>query len=93
MSEYLKEEYKYLEQNYQPKGEYAGKRWVLETFVKQSSVYTPTDGNTIGGGSDGEDEGSSGVVIPSGNSNITVDKTLSTLSANPVENRTITIAL
>jgi hypothetical protein len=91
MSKYLEQEYEYLEQNYQPKGEYAGKQWVLETFVKQSSVYTPTDGSAIGGGSD--DEGSSGVVIPSGNSNITVDKTLSTLSANPVENRTITIAL
>ena len=93
MGKYLEEEYEYLAQNYQPKGEYAGKQWVLETFVKQSSVYTPTDGNTIGGGSGSEGEGSSGVVIPSGNSNITVDKTLSTLSANPVENRTITIAL
>ena len=93
MSKYLEQEYEYLEKNYQPKGEYAGKQWVLDTFVKQSSVYTPTDGNTIGGGSSSEGEGSSGVVIPSGNSNITVDKTLSTLSANPVENRTITIAL
>ena len=93
MGKYLEQEYAYLAQNYQPKGEYAGKQWVLDTFVKQSSVYTPTDGGAIGGGSSSEGEGSSGVVIPSGNSNITVDKTLSTLSANPVENRTITIAL
>ena len=93
MNKYLQQEYEYLRQNYQPKGEYAGRQWVIDTFVKQSSVYTPVDGNTIGGVSGSEGEGSSGIVIPSGNSNITVDKTLSTLSANPVENRTITIAL
>lgn len=60
MSKYLEQEYEYLAQNYQPKGEYAGKQWVLDTFVKQSSVYTPTDGGTIGGGSSSEGEGSSG---------------------------------
>ena len=91
MSEYLEQEYRYLQENYQPKGDYANKRWVEDTFVKKSSVYTPQDGISEGGS--GNNEGSSDVIIPSGGSNIVVDNTLSTVSANPVENRTITIAL
>ena len=79
-----------LEQFDQKLEDYASKAWVEEAFVKNTNVYTPQDGI-----SDGEPEsggGSSG-TIPSGNSNITVDKNLSTISSNPVENRTITIAL
>jgi len=91
MSEYLEQEYRYLQENYQPKGDYANKTWVENTFVKKSSVYTPQDGISEGGS--GNNEGSSDIVIPSGGSNIVVDNTLSTISANPVENRTITIAL
>ena len=91
MSEYLEQEYRYLQENYQPKGNYANKSWVENTFVKKSSVYTPQDGISEGGS--GNNEGSSDIVIPSGSSNIVVDNTLSTISANPVENRTITIAL
>ena len=91
MSEYLEQEYRYLQENYQPKGDYANKYWVENTFVKKSSVYTPQDGISEGGS--GNNEGSSDIVIPSGSSNIVVDNTLSTVSANPVENRTITIAL
>lgn len=91
MSEYLEQEYRYLQENYQPKGDYANKTWVEDTFVKKSSVYTPQDGISDGGSENSG--GSSGIIIPSGNSNVVVDKNLSTTSSNPVENRTVTIAL
>ena len=85
-------QYTYLRENYQPKGDYAYKTWVEDTFVKKKDVYSPEQYNELAEGGSGE-EGSSGVIIQPSAANITIDSALSLTSANPVENRVITTAL
>lgn len=69
MSEYLEQEYRYLQENYQPKGDYANKAWVEDTFVKKLSVYTPQDGISDGGSeySGGGSEGGEDSIRPASN--------------------------
>lgn len=78
----------YTSSNYQPKGDYATKSYVDETFVKKSQVYNPKQGEW------GTDDGTSTVIdIQPGTYNITIDPQLSISSSNPVENKVIKMAL
>lgn len=82
----------YANATYQPKGDYATVS-MLEDYVKRIEVYTPRQGESSSDGtSDTGDIDNPGttVIQPV---NIVVDSELSLISSNPVQNRTITIAL
>lgn len=79
----------YVETNYQPKGDFATKQYVDDTFVRKSDVYNPKQGEWGTNNASGE---SQQVIINTGG-NVTVDNELSLASSNPVENRIVTRAL
>lgn len=82
--------FNYAEATYQKKGNYADRDYVDDTFVKKIDVYTPQYNYDSSSGS--SEEG--GTITPVDHAvNIIVDSQLSTFSANPVQNRVITVEL